>query len=294
MTTQRKAFIFLALAGVFWSSGGALIKYIDWHPMAIAGGRSIIAALLIWLILCRGKNALTFSKQQLLGGLACCGMLCFYVLATKLTTAANAVLLQYTAPVYVALLSGWLLAEKTTTRDWITIFFVFGGILFFFVDKVTSGGLLGNMCGVASGVSFAAFTISIRNQRDGSPYGSILLGNLLTFLISLFFWQSSFFTVANLTAITTLGAIQLALPYILYVSAVKHVKALDATLITSIEPILNPLWVFLFMGETPGFYAMVGGLIVISTLIIRCWFDALATQDNDSSVMEPEAESEPA
>ncbi|AIF49956.1 DMT family transporter [Pelosinus sp. UFO1] len=272
MTQHKKAIFYLALTALLWSAGGVLIKWINWHPMSIAGGRSIIAALVIWLAF--RKESLSFSKPQWGGAVAYCACVTLFVIATKLTTAANAILLQYTAPIYVALLSGWLLGEKATRRDWVTIFVVCFGMIFFFLDKVSGGGLLGNLCAVASGISFAFFILFMRMQKDGSPYGSVLIGNLFTFAISLFFWSGNSFESTNLISISLLGVFQLGIAYVLYSYAIRHVEALEATLITSIEPILNPIWVFLLIGEQPGFYSMAGGLIVMTAITMRYWFNS--------------------
>ncbi len=271
---QKPAIFCLALTAILFSTGGILIKLVDWHPMAIAGGRSIIAALVIGIIF--RKERLTFSKPQWAGAIAYCGCVSLFVISTKLTTAANAILLQYTAPVYVALLGGWLLGEKASRRDWLTILFMFGGMAFFFFDKVTASGLLGNICAVASGVSFALFIVFMRMQKDGSPYGSVLLGNLLTFMLSLFFWSGSSWQPTNLLGIALLGIFQLGFAYALYSYAICHVKALESTLIMAVEPILNPIWVFLFLGEIPGLYSIIGGLIVLTTIIIHQSFKTTA------------------
>lgn len=271
MTQKRKAIFCMVLTAILWSAGGVLIKWIDWHPMSIAGGRSIIAAMVIWLAF--RKEKLSFSRPQLAGAMAYCGCVILFVNATKLTTAANAILLQYTAPIYVALLSGWLLGETVSRRDWYTILVVCCGMLFFFLDKVTAGGMLGNLYAIASGVAFALFTLFMRMQKDGSPYGSVLLGNLLTFVLSLFFWSGNTMNVTNVIGISLLGVFQLGASYVLYSYAIRYVEALEATLITSIEPILNPIWVFLFFSEQPGLFSMIGGLIVLAAITLRYWFD---------------------
>lgn len=285
MIKKRKAIFCMALAAILWSAGGVLIKWIDWQPMSIAGGRSIIAAAIIGFAF--RKEPLSFSKAQWAGAAAYCSCVSFFVIATKLTTAANAILLQYTAPIYVALLSGWLLGEKVTRRDWLIIFTVCAGMMFFFLDKVTTGGMLGNLCAVISGISFALFILFMRMQKDGSPYGSVFLGNLLTFAFSLFFWSGNSLTANNLMGISLLGVFQLGISYVLYSYAIRHIEALDATLITSIEPILNPIWVFLLFSEQPGFYSMIGGLTVLGAITLRYWLDSkvqLESQGHNLSV----------
>lgn len=281
MSQRSKAVFFLAAAAVLWSTGGVLIKWVDWNPVAIAGARSIISAGVIWAFF--RKEKLNFSKTQWAGAAAYCGMVTMFVTATKLTTAANAILLQYTAPVYVALLGGLLLAEKTTRRDWITMAFVFGGMIFFFIEKVTAGGMIGNLCAVISGVSFAVFVICMRLQKNQAPYGSVLLGNILTFLISLPFWQGNTLTLPNVAAISLLGIFQLGVAYVLYSYAIRHVKALEATLITTIEPILNPVWVFIFLGEVPGKFALIGGFVVMGAIVSRYLYDQAATSTEETA-----------
>lgn len=272
MTEKRKAIIFMMLAAILWSIGGVLIKGVDWHPMSISGGRSIIAALIIGLAF--RKEKLSFSKSQLAGAAAYCACVILFVTATKLTTAANAILLQYTAPIYVALLSSWLLGENVSRRDWFTIFAVCCGMIFFFLDKVTAGGTLGNLYAIGSGISFALFTLFMRMQKEESPYGSVLLGNVFTFFLSFPFWSHNSMDAANITGILLLGIFQLGLSYVFYSYAIRYVEALKATLITSIEPILNPIWVFLLFHEQPGFYSMFGGFVVLAAILLRYWLDS--------------------
>ncbi len=267
----KNSLFFLALAAVLWSTGGVLIKYVTWSPMAIAGVRSLVATVVIWFAF--RKERLDFSKVEWAGAAAYCATVTLFVTATKLTTAANAILLQYTAPVYVALLSGWLLSEKVTRRDWITTGCVFAGMIFFFIDKVSVGGMLGNVIAVASGISFALLALFARMQKEKGPFGSVLLGNLMTFVISIPFLPGSSLNAFDIVAMLFLGVFQLGLGYVIYTLAIRHVKALEATLITSIEPILNPLWVFIFLGEAPGLYSLVGGGIVLGAVIVSYCFD---------------------
>ncbi|HHF09019.1 MAG TPA: EamA/RhaT family transporter [Candidatus Atribacteria bacterium] len=252
----------LILTALMWSTGGVLIKSISWHPLAIAGTRSAIAFLIFLFYLRRPR--FTWSLPQIGGALSYAGTVALFVAATKLTTAASAILLQYSAPIYVALLSGPVLNEKTTRRDWWIICTVFGGMLLFFFDKLEGSNLLGNLLAIASGWAFALLAIFLRLQKDGSPFESVLLGNLLTALIGLPFMFRGFpFDPKSITALLLLGTFQIGLSYILYVKAVQMVTALAACLIPIIEPILNPLWVFLVIGETPGKWSLLGGALVI-------------------------------
>ncbi len=265
---RYKAICALVLCAALWSIGGLLIKMVSLNPLAIAGMRSAIAALVMLAVIKKPK--FTWSFAQIGGAVAYTGTVMMFVSANKMTTAANAILLQYTAPIFVALLSWWFLKERVSAKDWIAIAIVMGGMVLFFVDDLQTGSFLGNIIAILSGVSFAVQAIFMRMQKDGSPAESILLGNLLTALIGLPFMFQKIPTVSDITGLVLLGVFQLGLAYALYSYAVKHVSALETILIPVVEPILNPVWVFLFMGEAPGFWALIGGLIVLVSITGRC------------------------
>ncbi|MDU2063908.1 MAG: DMT family transporter [Sporomusaceae bacterium] len=269
MTINNKATVALFCTAFIWSTGGVMIKWVEWNPLAVAGVRSLIAAFVI--AICFRRQPLRLGPVVWGGAVAYCSAVTLFVIATKMTTAANAILLQYTAPLYVALFGGWLLGEPAKRRDWIAIFFVFLGMVFFFFDRVNLDGMIGNLCAVGSGIAYAFLFIFMRRQKDESPYSSILLGNGITFLLTFPFWGELTLSVANLTAMAYLGVVQLGLAYVLYSWAISYVKALDAVLITTLEPILNPLWVFFILGEVPGEYAFIGGVIVIIAVLARGW-----------------------
>jgi len=258
----------LLLAALFWSLGGLLIKSADWPPLAVAGGRGLVAA--IFLALTNRGLRFTFSPIQLIAAFAYAGCTVLFVASTKLTTAANAILLQYTAPIWIALLGAWFLGEKTTRTDWLTILVVLGGMALFFADGLAFGGALGNLLGVLSGVCFAAMTIALRKQKDGSPVESIILGNVIAFFIGLpFMIGVPAPSPTGIAAIIALGVVQLGFSYWLYARAIRHVTALEAVIIPIVEPILNPVWVFLVSGEKPSRWALLGGLIVITAVTAR-------------------------
>jgi drug/metabolite transporter (DMT)-like permease len=266
------------MAAMMWSIGGLLIKLVDWNPLAIAGMRSAIASIVLLIFLRKPK--LTWSKAQIGAALAYVGTVILFVSANKMTTAANAILLQFTAPIYVALLGSWLLKEKTRVYDWIIIGVVMGGMSLFFFDHLNVTGIWGNIVAIGSGVCFAFFTIFMRMQKDGSPLESVFLGNIFTAIIGLPFMFQSSPGFSGWAGLILLGVVQLGIPYILYSTAIKHVTALEAILIPIIEPLLNPIWVFLLIGETPGPWALIGGLIVMVTITIRCIISVKETRNN--------------
>ena len=268
MSSKSKAIILLICTAILWSKGGFLIKFINWHPVAIAGGRSIIAALIMWAYVKKPK--FTWSNIQIMGAVVYALTVILFVIANKLTTAANSILLQYTGPIYVALFSYWFLKEKITAIDWITILTVILGMTLFFIEKLSPDGILGNFIAILAGIAFAGLALCLRKQKDGSPLESLILGNILTGIIGLpFIIDSGIPSQQSIIALLVLGIFQLGLPYILYSKAIKHVSALDAVLIPVLEPILNPLWVFLLLGESIGMWPMIGGAIIIVAITTR-------------------------
>ena len=265
---RKNAIVLLLVAGAMWSLGGLLIKSIPWHPLAISGMRGGIAAIVIYAFSKNRKIIISFDKI-----LAACFytlVVTLFVISNKLTTAGNAILLQYTAPVYVALFGYVFLGEKSTLIDWITILILLGGLTLFFLDDLSFDGYLGNVFAILSGMSFAALTITLRKQKDNNPSDSILLGNILTLIIGLpVIINETSFDLHSIILILVLGIIQLGVPYIFYTTAIKHVTALDAIIFPVIEPILNPILVFLILGEALGPWAFLGGSLVLGSVVFR-------------------------
>lgn len=272
-----RSVLFLVIAALLWSIGGLLIKSIDMNALAIAGGRSFIAALLMLAVI--RKPDLRFNRYKVGGAFAYVGTVVLLAVSYKLTTAANAILLQYTAPVYVALLGAWFLKERTTMLDWISIFLVFGGMILFFIDEVSSGGMLGNIYATLSGFCFACMVLMLRKQKEESPLESVFWGNVLTALVGLPFMFGNPIDASSLIGLLLLGIFQLGIPYILYALALKHVTALEGILIPVLEPILNPVWVFLAFGEIPGLWAFIGGFIVLASIVGRSIIIALRAKE---------------
>lgn len=262
---MKHAQLLLIITAVLWSLGGLLIKLVDWTPLAIAGARSAFAVATIWLLL--PKHRIRISPLVLAGAAAYSATVMTFVTATKWTTAANAIFLQFTAPVYVAILGHWFLGEKTVLGDWARMAVAQFGIVLFFLDDLSWGGTLGNFVGLISGFCFACMVLLLRKQKHANPVDSILLGNLLTVAICLPFMIGPMPSGRSLAGIACLGIFQLGLSYFLYTQAIKHVPALPATLIGMIEPVLNPIWVAIFLGEAPNAPPLIGGCIVIGAAV---------------------------
>lgn len=267
MKDRTKAIIQLIIASILWSTGGLLIKLVDWNPIAIAGSRSFIAGLVIFAYLKKPK--ITMSKPQVVGAIAYATTVILFVMANKMTTSANAIMLQYTSPAFVAILGMWLLRERIHWFDLLSILFVIGGMVLFFNDASGTGNMLGNLIAVISGFFLAVVTVALRFQKDGSPVETMLLGNFLTFIVAIPFIFGGLPDLKSIAAIIVLGIVQLGISYILYGLAIKHLGALEAVLITVIEPLLNPFWVFLVVGEKPTALSLLGGLVVLIGVIGR-------------------------
>ena len=257
-------------AALCWSLAGVLIKQVGatWSGLAVAGGRGAIAAFFL-LLTCRGLR-FHFSRVQVVAAVLYAVCTVLFCWATTLTTAANAILIQYTAPVWVALLGARFLGERASRLDWIAIAVTLGGMAIFLRDGLASGHLAGDLLALLSGVSFGATVVALRRQKDGSPVESIILGNVLAFLICLpWILRAPPLPAGGWVALVALGTVQLGLSYWLYARAIRHVTALEAVLIPVIEPVLNPVWVLLFVGEQPSGWGLAGGAIVLGAVTAR-------------------------
>ncbi len=268
---HRRALGLLALCGLFWSTAGVLIKLVDWHPGAIWSARCAIAAVLLYAI--RRPNFRAISRAEWGAAVALAATTGLFIVANKLTTAANAILIQYSAPVWVALLGTWFLGERVTRLDWGVIGLVLGGITLFFVDQLTFDHAAGNIVALAAGVSFAFGAMTMRKvgRTPGSdPIRPLLLGNMIGAVLGAPFWFLA--PLPDSTAwgaLLALGLVQQAAAYFCYAAAVRHATAIEVMLIPVIEPILSPLWVALAFGEWPSEWAAVGGAIVVGAVTLR-------------------------
>jgi drug/metabolite transporter (DMT)-like permease len=263
----NKHVLLLLATAILWSLGGVLIKSIDWTPVAIAGSRSLIAALAMSLLMPRVIQKI--SWQSIPGAVAYAATVILFVVATKLTTAANAIFLQYTAPIYIAMIGPWFLRESTKWQDWLLILLALAGVALFFLDQLSLQGLSGIVAALGSGFSYAWLAILMRHQRAASPEAVVLLGNVFTLLFALPWMFPIMKIEQNGPWLLLLGIVQLTIPYLIYSVAIRHVRALDASIISIIEPILNPIWVMLVTNERPSFWSIVGGSIVLATSLTR-------------------------
>jgi drug/metabolite transporter (DMT)-like permease len=263
----------LVLCAVFWSTSGLFIKLVDWHPLAIAGGRSLLAAVFMlavrWLTRKRaepGQGRPIKSRFLLLaGGLNYAATMIIFVIANKLTSSANAILLQYTAPVWAAIFGWVFLKEKPHWEHWAALALVSAGLLMFFGSSVGGGALLGDCLALVSGITFGANAVILRKAKDQNPQDILLASNIQAALISIpfFFLYPPALGFTNVFGIIFLGFFQIGAASVLFAYGIRRVAVIQSMLTIMIEPVLNPVWVLLATGEKPSASVITGGGIII-------------------------------
>lgn len=267
--SRRKAIVLTVLAALLWSTGGLFIKILPQGAFSILFYRSLYASVV--LIVVFGKSLFRFNKMAVVSSLFYAPLLITFVWATKLTTAANAIFLQYTAPALVLILEPLLLKTRLTKVNILTVVACLVGMLLFFNEQLTAPDhWLGIWLAVASGFILTGLLITQKmNTADFQP-GAILLGNVWVCIASLPAALSE--PLPGITEnlyLMLLGFGQLGLGYVCFLFGQKHLPAIESALIAMLEPILNPFWVFLGHGEFPGWWAITGGAVIISALAVR-------------------------
>jgi drug/metabolite transporter (DMT)-like permease len=265
---KRNALLLMLLVTLIWSANGLLIKLVSWSPMSISGLRSLFAVVVL-LPFIGGKPRHLASFDTLLGAFGFAGALITFVVATKLTTAANAIFLQLTAPVYVALLSRWVLGERVRIIDWVITGTIFSGMLLFFGDTLTVDGFWGNICAIISAICWAFFVLFARRQKNDSPLKIPILGHVICALLGIPFIITSGLPESGGVWIIPMGAVGAGLSFVLYTMVIQRLKAIEVIITQTIEPVFNPIWVFLAVGETPGPWALLGGMVVLSSVVLH-------------------------
>ena len=253
-----------------WSIAGVLFKFIPWHGMVIAALRALIAGAVVFLYL-RAKGMRFLVNRQTVPAGVSKGLTCvLFALANKMTTAANAIVLQFTAPVFLLVFSAAMFHRRFRRGDVLAVLLTMGGISLFFLDRLDRGAFLGNLVALAAGLSMGVMYMLMGEVNEEERLSSVLVGELFTVLLGLPFL---FLTPPELSArpvlfILILGVFQLGVPYILYALAAGKCPPLACCLLAALEPLLNPVWVLLFYGERPGPFALAGGAAVILTVTV--------------------------
>jgi drug/metabolite transporter (DMT)-like permease len=256
-----KSRLLLLAAAVLWSTAGAAIKLCGLDAPQIAGARALVAGAFIFLAV-RDARARP-DRKVLLVATAYAFTVVLFVIATKLTTAANAIFIQDTAPLWVLVLSPWLLGERPTRGELLAVPIFGVGLALFFLDELTPGQTLGNLVALGSGIAFGLSIIGLRGLRERGP-AALVWGNALAAAATLPFWgRGPAATTGDLALVLYLGVFQLGLAYLCFSRGVSGTPAIEASLLVLVEPVLNPIWTFLVTGERMGRWAVAGGAVVL-------------------------------
>jgi len=261
----------VVIAVLLWSTGGMFIKLAtNLDAYQVTFFRSLLAGLTV-LIITR-RNGLRINAFGVMCSIIYATLLFLFVWATKHTTAANAIFLQYTAPVYILILAPFVIGEKFHLRDLATVIFCIAGMSLFFVGDLTIGDYQGNIAALGSGIFLGLYIMLLKHPRAVGMNSviTVIYGNFLLALLTLPSGIASFskITWLDIGAVAFLGIFQIGISYILFIKGVTAgTRPLDASIIGFIEPLLNPVWVFIFVGERPSNWAILGGLIIVATVI---------------------------
>ena len=269
--------LFVLAAALLWSSGGLFIKWTSLSGLELSCFRSFFALLTVAFF--TRHEGFGLNGVTAIGSVLYAVLIILFVSATKETTAANAIFLQYTAPVYLLILEPLVYKEKFRRRDLVTVLVCIGGMALFFVGQLRPQDVAGNLMALASGLCFALYFLSLRHPkaRAVNRASSVIYGNLLVVLVAAPWAFSALRYVGthDLMSVVYLGVVQLGISYTLFtVGITRGVRSLDAGIICYIEPVLNPVWVFLVLGERPSRWAVLGGAIIITAVILHMLLDA--------------------
>ncbi|MEO6326712.1 MAG: DMT family transporter [Thermoanaerobaculia bacterium] len=267
MTSPKTGRLLIAAAALLWSTGGLVIKLLPLTAFGVVFWRSLLSSLFLFVVF---RPGLAGMKRASLGtAIVYAGMILSFVSATKMTTAANAIFLQYTGPLYVLALAPFLLKERFRKADAVALLAALGGMSLFFVGRLERGQLAGNLVAVLSGVFFGGTVLLLRRDTKKDPIASMIAGNLLAAALAFPFAGALRLDAKSTALVLFLGIVQMGISYILFVRGLAVVEAAEASLIGMLEPMFNPVWAFLGVGERPSQWAILGGAIVLVAIALR-------------------------
>jgi len=263
----------IILAVALWSTAGLTIKLLDWHPLAITCARSTVAAIFLFVVRLISPPSKTAKKNKPLplwaAGSGYALMMISFVIANKITTAANSILLLYTAPVWATLLAWWLLSEKPRWEHWGALALIAVGFVLFFREALGAGSLLGDGVAALSGIFFGAYAVFLRQLKDGTPRDAMLLAHIICAVISspfIIMYPPSF-SPSSFLLILYMGSLQMGAGALFFSYGIQRINTVQAMCTAILEPILNPVWVLLKTGEKPSLSALAGGAVIIFAVV---------------------------
>lgn len=264
---RRLGTLYVFIAAVLYSIGGLCIKVIPWNGMSINSARNIVALMVVGGYLAISRHRPRFNRWIALGMVSVCGTNVLFSLANKLTTAANTIVLQFTAPIFVILLGILFWKKRPEKLDIAACVLVLLGVVCFFVESLEAGGMLGNVLALISGLTYAGVFL-LNDLPDADPISSVFWGDTLSVVLGFpFLMQETEFTATAITSVIILGAFQVGLAYVLMCIGLRTTPAVTASLISGIEPVLNPILVAVFYHETIGPLSLVGAVIVVLSVV---------------------------
>ena len=275
--TGGSPLLLVIAAAMLWSTGGLFIKWTSLSGLELSFGRSLLAAITVAIF--TRREGFGLNKVTALTSVLYAALLVLFVLATKQTTAANAIFLQYTAPVYLLIFEPLFYKEKFRSRDLIVVIACICGMSLFFVGQLRPQDVTGNLLALASGLCFACYFLLLRHSksRNVNRASSVIYGNLLVVLICAPWGLAAIPHMKRLDflAVSYLGVVQIGVAYTLFTAAMaRGLRSLDAGIVGYIEPVLNPIWVFVILGERPSQWALVGGAIIVVTVVCHMLVEA--------------------
>lgn len=284
MKKTRNISPFLVLASaLLFASGGFLLKLVSWHPMAVSAGRSMVAAVEILCYMAIRRHKPVINKAVLLGGAAMGLSSTFYVLANRFTTAANAILIQFTAPVFIILFMWMIFRERPGKLDIAATLILFAGMVLFFLESLSGDGMLGNFMALLSGITYAL--VFMMKRFDGADtVSSVFFGCILASLLGLpWVIQEPQITLPSVGGMILIGLFQFGLPYICLAEGLVGTPPVAASLISMIEPVLNPILAAIFVHERLGTLSLIGAaIVIIGSLIYNVLKEFLKQKSSDT------------
>ncbi len=273
---KNKAILEILLCAALWSTAGIFMKFIPWSGFAIAGVRSLLAGAVMGVFMLSRRIRFTATRRSVFGGVSLCTTMTLFSVANKMTTAANAIVLQFTSPIWIMLISALVLRQRFRRADVLAVALTFLGIALFFADGLALGNTAGNLVALGAGLAFGCYYLSLGECPEPERMSAVLIAHFLTFLIGI---PATITTHPAVTApavvcLLALGIFQLGIPYVLLAHASGWCPPLICALLGALEPLLNPVWVAIFDGELPGVWALIGGVIVIIAVTALCIHDA--------------------
>ena len=265
--------ILLMLAcALLWSANGLCIKLTPWNSMVLAGWRGFAGAITLFIAMKALKMKISINARTILIGVCVCATGFLYIIANRLTTAANAIVLQYTSPVWLVVLSMIFFGRKYRGIDYAAVLLTVGGIALFFLDQLAPGGTLGNIIAIIDGCSLGGAYLLMGESEGGNRLSGTLAGLVMMAVVGIpfTFVYPPEVTAVSVVMVAVMGIFMLGLPYALYSVAINYCPPLGCVLISSIEIVLNPVWVWLGTGEMPDTFAMIGSAVILITVTLWC------------------------